>query len=81
METEIDSAAVIAQFQAENELLREIIAQLKLNPQRWWESFNIQDMSDILTDNFFWIGVAAGVVCAIAYGLAPLFLWERKRER
>lgn len=76
----IDPAAVIEQFQADNELLRETIAHLKLNPPRWWESFNIQDMSDILTDNFFWLGVAVGVIAAIAYGLAPLFLWERKHE-
>lgn len=78
---DIDLAAVVEQFQADNERLREQIARIKLNPPTWWESFNIQDVQDILTDNFFWLGVAVGVVAAIAYGLAPLFLWERKRER
>lgn len=77
---EINAGAIIDQLQAENEKLREKLAQFRLNPPRWWQSFNIHDVVDILQDNYFWLGAVAGVIVAIVYGLVPFFS-RRSHER
>lgn len=80
MEPEIDLKAVIEQLQGDNELLRETIAQLKLNPGKWYQQFSLSDVADLLEDNFFWFGVVAGVIFAIVYGLIPVVVWERRKK-
>lgn len=68
---QIDWEAVVAEFQRENEILRGQIAHDLLNPPKWWQQFSVRDAKDILEDNYFWLGVAAGAIIAIAYGLVP----------
>jgi len=80
MDPDIDLAAVIEQLQGDNELLRETIAQLKLNPAKWWQQFSLEDAADLLQDRYFWIGAIAGVIFAIVYGLIPVITWDRQKK-
>lgn len=75
---EIDYQALYEQLMAENEGLRETVAQLKLRPPKLWESITAAEVRHVLTSKLFWAGIAVGIILAFSYGLVPLVTIQRK---